>query len=183
MEGAPFRSAYEIVQTAMRNSLDDIEQTVDPSLLKEATDRFKALHIEYSTPYDGVYEILDTLSTKHIKLGVISNSFAGHSKIILTNLQMDHFFSSIIDCGDVDAFKPMKAPFEKVLQDLNVDASGALYVGDEYYADMVGAKSVGITTVWVNSRGRSLEEQVAKYGDDTTPDLVLDSIAGFAELF
>jgi HAD superfamily hydrolase (TIGR01662 family) len=181
--GAPYRSPFDIVYTAMANSLRDIDQKVDSNLVMEATQRFKALHLELSIPYDGVIEILEGLTTKGVKLGVISNSFEGHARIILTNLEMEHFFSSIVDCGDVFAFKPMKEPFERVLRNLNADFSTTLYVGDEYYADMVGAKSVGMTTVWINNRAVSLEDQVAKYGATSTPDFVFDSITEFCELF
>ncbi len=183
VEGAPFRYASEIVRTAMRNSLEDIDQPIDQAILDEATERFKALHLELSVTREGVTEILESLKAKGIKLGVLTNSFAGHARIILTKLQLIHFFSSIIDCGDVNAFKPMKAPFEKVLDELDVQVSKALYIGDEYYADMVGAKSVGMTTVWVNHRNRSLEDQATKYGISTIPDFVLDAITEFAELF
>jgi 2-haloalkanoic acid dehalogenase type II len=181
--GAPYRSPFDIVYTAMKNSLEDIEQPANPALVKEATRRFKSLHLELSTPYDGVAEILESLKKRGIKLGIISNAFAGHARIILTNLGLEHFFSSIVDCGDVKAYKPMKEPFERVVQELIVDVSRSLYVGDEYYADMVGAKSVGMMTVWINNRESSLEDQVAKYGTSTTPDFVLKSIAEFIEFF
>lgn len=183
VEGAPFRSASEIVRTAMKNSLEDIEQPIDHAVLDEATERFKTLHLELSVTRDGVTEILESLKTRGLKLGVLTNSFAGHARIILNKLQLIHLFSSIIDCGNVNAFKPMKAPFEKVLRELDTDVSKALFIGDEYYADMVGAKSVGMTTVWVNHRNRSLEDQAAKYGISTIPDFVLDAITEFAELF
>jgi putative hydrolase of the HAD superfamily len=182
VDGASYRSPIDIVHTAMAQSLKDIDQSVNPALVKEASQRFMALHLELSTPYDGVIEILENLKTRGIKIGIVTNSFAGHARIILTNLEIGHFFSSIVDSSDVNAFKPMKAPFESVLRELDVDVSRALYVGDEYYADMVGAKSVGMTTVWINNRKRSLEDQVAKYGASTTPDFVLNSITEFGEL-
>jgi HAD superfamily hydrolase (TIGR01549 family) len=182
VEGAPYRSASDVVHSSMTHSLEDIEQSVNPGLMDEATHRFKALHLELSTPRDGVVEILENLNTRGIKLGVLTNSFAGHARIILTNLDLIHFFSSIVDCSDVNAFKPMKAPFERVLRDLDTDVSKAIYVGDEYYADMVGGKSVGMTTVWINLRERSLEDNVAKYGASTTPDFVLNSITDFGDL-
>ncbi|MFW9788093.1 MAG: HAD family hydrolase [Candidatus Thorarchaeota archaeon] len=182
VEGAPYRSASEIVHTAMKNSMEDIDHLYNPKLIDEATERFKTLHLELSVAHDGVAEMLEKLKAQEIKLGVISNSFSGHAKIILNKLELADFFSSIVDCGDVRAFKPMKAIFERALHDLNTEGSRALYVGDEYYADMVGAKSVGMTTVWINHRGRSLEDLIAKYGVPTTPDFVLKSIIEFAEL-
>jgi HAD superfamily hydrolase (TIGR01549 family) len=183
VEGAEYRTATDIVRTAMRNSLIDIDITIDSAILDEALQRFKALHLELSEPIDGVSDILENLKDRRIKLGVLTNSFAGHAIIILTNLELAQYFSSIVDCGVVNAFKPMKEPFERVLRDLDAEVSKSLYVGDEYYADMVGAKSVGMTTVWINKRERSLEDLVAKYGADTTPDFVLSSIREFAELF
>jgi len=182
VEGAPYRTASDIVNTAMKRSLEDIGQAVDTVLLDEATRRFKELHLELSTLQDGVYEILENLKKREIKLGVLSNSFAGHTKIILTKLELVQFFSSIVDCGTVNAFKPMKAPFERVLSDLKAQGSSALYVGDEYYADMVGAKSMSMTTVWINNRGRSLEDLATKYGFSSTPDFVLKSIIEFDEM-
>jgi HAD superfamily hydrolase (TIGR01549 family) len=181
-DGAPYRSAFEIVYTSMKESLIDINHNVDATVVKEAADHFKALHIELSTVYDGVYELLKTLQSRNIKLGVLSNSFAGNARIILNKLALGSFFSSIVDCGDVSAFKPMREPFDRVLQELRTDASRALYVGDEYYADMVGAKLLGITTVWINNRAISIEDQVAKYGISTTPDFVLKTITEFGEL-
>ncbi|MFW9832982.1 MAG: HAD family hydrolase [Candidatus Thorarchaeota archaeon] len=183
VEGAPYRSAYEIVHTAMKQSLGDINQRANSPLVMEAANRFKDLHIELSTPNDRVNDILNDLERKGLKLGVLSNAFAGNARIILSNLELDHYFSSIVDCGDVSAFKPMAAPFERVLKDLKTEPSIALYIGDEYYADVVGAKLLGITTVWINNRGVSLEDQVAKYGANTTPDFVLNSISEFAELY
>jgi HAD superfamily hydrolase (TIGR01549 family) len=183
VEGAPYRSAFDIVHTAMKNSLEDIEQPVDSTLVNEAAQRFKVLHLELSTPQDGVIEILEKLKRRKVKLGVLTNSFAGNARIILANLELAHYFSSIVDCGDVRAFKPMKATFERVLRDLGTEATKTLYVGDEYYADMVGAKSVGLTTVWINKRERSLEDQATKYGFSTTPDFILKSIIEFGELF
>ncbi|MFX1561091.1 MAG: HAD family hydrolase [Promethearchaeota archaeon] len=182
VEGAPFRSATDIVKTAMIDSLEDIKQPVDTALVDEATHRFKTLHLELSSVQDGVTEILENLKRRKIKLGVLSNSFAGHARIILTNLELIHYFSSVVDCGTVNAFKPMKDLFERAFQDLNTESSKSLYVGDEYYADMVGAKSVGMTTVWINSRERSLEDQATKYGFSTTPDFVLKSIIEFGDL-
>jgi putative hydrolase of the HAD superfamily len=182
VEGAPYRSVFDIVHTAMVNSLEDLEKPVDSNLVYEAASRFKSFHLELSSINEGVIGILDILRSKEIKLGVLSNSFEGHARIILTNLELVQYFSSIVDCGDVNAYKPMKAPFEKVLSDLSTDSSKSIYVGDEYYADMVGAKSVGMTSVWINHRERSLEDQVAKYGYSTTPDFVLNSITEFIEL-
>ncbi|MDH4213368.1 MAG: HAD family hydrolase [Candidatus Thorarchaeota archaeon] len=182
VDGAPFRTPFEIVRTAMSNSLRDIDHEVNPSLVEEATQRFKALHIELSEPYPGVVEMLDALKSQGIKMGVLSNSFEGHAVLLLKKLKLHFYFQAVVDCGTVKAFKPMSSIFQRILDDLGVNASNTLFVGDEYYADMVGAKQVRLKTVWINSRNYSMVDMIAKYGPSSAPDYVTSSIAEFAEL-
>ena len=182
VEGAPYRSPFEIIKAAIENSLRDLDVRVDNNLIEEATQRFKSLHIELSTPYDGVNELLGSLKAKAKRLGVVSNSFEGHAKMILENLNLDHYFISILDCGDVKAFKPMSSLFERVARDLDVEISKTIYVGDEYYADMVGAKNAGMTTVWINHRERSLSDLITKHGAALSPDYVLNSVSEICKL-
>ncbi len=183
VEGASYRSPFDIVKTAMGNSMHDLDIRGDYDLVEEATQRFKSLHIELSTPYSGVIEVLDSLKTKTRRLGVLSNSFEGHTKIILKKLELSRYFSSVIDCGDVQAYKPTSSLFERVVQNLNVEISKSIYVGDEYYADMVGAKVAGMTTIWINNRERSLSGLIAKHGAHSSPDYVLKSVSEMFELF
>jgi len=182
VDGAPFRTPFEIVRTAMGSSLHDIDHDANPSLVEEATQRFKDLHIELSEPYPRVVEMLDGIKSQGIKMGVLSNSFEGHAVLLLEKLKLRHYFQAVVDCGTVKAFKPMSSIFERVLIDLGVTPSVTLFVGDEYYADMVGAKKVELKTVWINSRNYSMEDMIAKYGPSSAPDYVTSSITEFAEL-
>lgn len=182
VDGAPFRTPFEIVRTAMGNSLRDINYEVNPSLLEEATQRFKALHIELSEPYPGVLDMLIGLHSRGIKMGVLSNSFEGHAAMLLEKLRLRSYIRAVVDCGIVRAFKPMSLIFERVLDDLDVTPATTLFVGDEYYADMVGAKKVDLKTVWINNRNYSIEDMIAKYGSSSAPDYVTSSITEFAEM-
>jgi HAD superfamily hydrolase (TIGR01549 family) len=182
VNGAPFRTPFEIVKAAMGNSLTDIGQEVDSQLVEEATQRFKALHLELSTPCPGVLEMLSTLRSQGFKMGVVSNSFEGHALILLEKLHLREYFQAIVDCGTVKAYKPMSQIFKRTLDELGVGPSNTLFVGDEYYADMVGAKRVSLTTVWINNRSRSIEDMIAKYGPASSPDYVTGSITEFAEM-
>ncbi|MFX1481773.1 MAG: HAD family hydrolase [Promethearchaeota archaeon] len=182
VDGAPYQTPLQIIREEMENSLHDIDLKVDGNLVDEATRRFKSLHIELSTPYEGVPELLDTLSEKSLRLGVLSNSFEGNAKVILMKLELDQYFSSILDCGDVKAFKPMSQIFTHIIQELGVDVKEAIYVGDEYYADMVGGKGVGMTTIWINNRDRSLQDLISKYGVASSPDYILHSVSEIGQM-
>jgi len=181
-DGGPFRTPFDIVKSAMGDSLRDIDSSADLSLVEEATQRFKALHIELSEPYPGVVEMLSDLHSRGVKMGVLSNSFEGNATRLLEKLNLQQYFKAVVDCGTVKAYKPMSLIFERVIEDLGVSPSKILYIGDEYYADMVGAKRVHLKTVWINSRNQSIQDMIAKYGPDTAPDYVTRSITEFANL-
>lgn len=181
-DGAPFRPPFDIVKAAMGNSLKDIGFHPDPDLVEEATQRFRTLHVELSTPFSGVPELLSNLESRRIRLGILTNSFVGNARVILDNSKLRHHFKAIVDCGEVQAFKPMPELFERTLALLDATPSETLFVGDEYYADMVGGKGLQLTTVWINHREDSLEYLVAKYGPENTPDYVTKTISEFAEM-
>ena len=180
--GAPFVTPFEIIRTAMGKSLEDHGYNADEALVEQATQRFRSLHVELSTPYPGVPELLSKLVEHELELGVLTNSFAGNAEIILDNWNLKHYFKAIVDCGKVRAFKPMPQLFEGIMSLIDATPAETLFVGDEYYADMVGGKKASLTTVWINHREHSLEDSVEKYGPENTPDYVTKSISEFAEM-
>lgn len=182
VEGGHYIPPFDIVKSAMSDSLEDLGYYPDQKLVYDATIYFRSLHIELATPYPGVEEMLKKLRQHGLKLGVLSNSFEGNASTILRNNDLHHYFQAVIDCGDVSAYKPMSQPFTKVLEVLGIEPHRALYVGDEYYADVVGAKGVNLTTVWINSRNQSLEDLMIKHGLRNTPDFVTTSITEFANM-
>jgi putative hydrolase of the HAD superfamily len=165
------------VRNALRKSLEDVGLAVVSSLLDEVTDMFRKLHVELAKPMPGTEALLQRLSANGIKMGVITNSFVGDVKTILGALDLARFFTVLIDSGDMNAFKPMPEIFEYAMRGLGVTKNKVLFIGDEYYADIVGAARTGIPSVWVNVRRSSYEKSLAKYGDDTAPLLVLDTLA------
>jgi len=183
VNGAPYITPTKCVRNALRKSLEDIGLEVINSLLDEVTDMFRRLHVELSKPMPDTEGLLQRLSANGIKMGVITNSFVGDVKTILGGFDLAKFFTVLADPGDMKAFKPMPEIFEYTMGELEVSKNEVLFVGDEYYADIVGAARAGIPSVWVNIRGSSYEKSLTKYGDDTAPLLVLDALAELGNCF
>jgi len=176
VSGGPYHSPYEIIRKAMSESFRDIGFEPDEEMVEAAAKHFRSLHLKLSTVFPGAHSLLETLQGSGKKLGIITNSFEGHADKILEKLHLKHFFSAVVDSGTVRAYKPASEIFTAVTDALGVSSKDTVFVGDEYYADMVGAKSAGMTAVWINIRHRSIEEARAKYGIEFTPDLVVHSI-------
>lgn len=103
--------------------------------------------------YPHVYMTLIELAKMHLKLGVVSDAPAKEAWLRLTYLNLHHIFDAVVTFDDSGARKPNPGPFKKVLERLGVQADEALMVGDWAERDVVGAKQVGMKTVF------------AKYGD------------------
>lgn len=101
---------------------------------------------------DGLVQTLHTLRSQGYTLGVLSNrgeSFADY----LDELGLSEFFSLAIFAGEVGCFKPNPAVFHYLLQKAGVSAEESMYVGDNYYADVVGSRAVGMSPVLLDIDG------------------------------
>ncbi|MHA2021843.1 MAG: HAD family hydrolase, partial [Candidatus Thorarchaeota archaeon] len=100
----------------------------------------------------------------------------GHANQILKELELDRFFYVVVDGKEIQAFKPKSAPFEYALDKLGAKPENSAMIGDEFLNDMVGAKAIGLKTVWINLRQNSIDELLDKYGPYSVPDLIVDSL-------
>lgn len=82
------------------------------------------------------------------KLGVISNNF-GNTRGWCDEYNLTSLLDVIIDSTVFGKIKPDPSIFEAALSELGVNPGEAIYVGDSYTADMVGAKRVGMWTAWM----------------------------------
>ena len=96
---------------------------------------------------DGNREWLKSLHTEY-KLGVISNNF-GNTHGWCDEYNLTPLLDVIIDSTVFGVAKPDQRIFEAALTTLDVSPSEAIYIGDSYRADMVGAKNVGMWTAWM----------------------------------
>lgn len=95
---------------------------------------------------DDVNPTLLSLKKAGFKLGVISNRdqpFQDHLEI----LGLDEIFELTVASCDVNAWKPDPAIFHYAVQQIGIQPQDAIYVGDNYYADIIGARRAGLTAV------------------------------------
>ena len=103
-----------------------------------------------AVPTEGIEDFLEFLHEKGIRTGVISNiSYNGEmvAERINTLLPENHF-EFIIATSDYFFRKPNKRIFELALQRAGLDAEDVWYIGDQYGADVEGARNAKITPVW-----------------------------------
>jgi putative hydrolase of the HAD superfamily len=95
---------------------------------------------------DGTFATLERLRAAGLRLGVVSNS-DGRVEAALTAAGLRDCFEVVIDSALFGSEKPDPAIFRAALEALGVAPNEALYVGDLYEVDVLGARAAGIEAI------------------------------------
>lgn len=97
-----------------------------------------------------------TLATlrKHYRLAIVSDGQTAYAFSELTGVGLREFFSPIIVSGDYGYRKPDSRLFHHALNHLRVDPAEAIFVGNDYYRDIFGAREAGMGTVLFAPQGQ-----------------------------
>jgi putative hydrolase of the HAD superfamily len=103
--------------------------------------------------YPHVRSTLVELLRRGLKLAVISDAPSLSAWLRLCQLDLHHVFNPVVTFDDTGHRKPSPMPFERALELMALRPGEVIMVGDWPERDMVGAKRLGIITVF------------ARYGD------------------
>lgn len=105
----------------------------------------KITHIHVLIP--DCLNVLDQLKPKY-KMHIISNGFTEvqHSKLEKTGLAP--YFEWVILSEQVKVQKPNRTIFEHAVKNANAKIKESLMIGDNFEADIAGAKNVGMDQAW-----------------------------------
>lgn len=140
----------------------------DPAIHPRLADEFYAearrLGPKHATAYDGVAELLTSLSMRGVKQGIISNNQGEVVRIITGHLGLLRHLA--FAWGEDDVTKPKPAPdgIRQAAEKLGVPLDRVLFVGDSEN-DSEAAKAAGVRCVGV-SWGIHPREKLATLGFD-----------------
>ncbi len=174
-ESIRFGANYEISFTAFhRNLFDRLGLTSKHSWEYLDLEFLKISHVFGLE--QGVVEMLNSLKESDIRLGIVSNSFHGGKSLewMLEQAGITNYFDFLISSADYGFRKPHPEIFETALTKLGVDRENVWFIGDKPEADVAGANSVGVTSVWYNADNAPPREP--------TPDLMVKSWQEFLDV-
>jgi FMN phosphatase YigB (HAD superfamily) len=103
-------------------------------------------------PFPDVPDALRQLAVR-VPLYVLAN-WDADLPVVLRNASLDGFFRDALSSEMLGYEKPERACFEAFLSRTSLAPSGTLYVGNEYIADVIGARDAGLTPLLVDRGGK-----------------------------
>ena len=111
-------------------------------------------------------EILAQLKTRH-RLAVVSDAQSAFGVPELRAVGLADYFAPIIISGDYGYRKPDARLFQAALTELKVSPAEAIFVGNDRFRDVLGARQVGMKTILFCPNGNSGGSA------ETEPDYIL----------
>lgn len=96
--------------------------------------------------YPDAQPTLEGLRKRDLRLGVVSNA-TDLARKVLDNIGLSKYFDFMILSDEVGVRKPSPGIFDIALKAAHTRPNRALYVGDKYSVDIVGASRVGLHAV------------------------------------
>lgn len=108
----------------------------------------------------GTMDLLSRCQALGYEMHVITNGFEEIQDIKLDNSGIRDFFGHIITSEGIGERKPHPIVFEHALQLTNSSAEESVMIGDDFEADIVGAKQAGWKQVYYNPHGHEVQENI-----------------------
>jgi FMN phosphatase YigB (HAD superfamily) len=150
-------------------------------------DRYAASFIHAMPPPAGVGGLLERLARQGYRLGIVSNwPLAVTIERYVAAAGWSPLLQAVVVSQRVGAIKPQRAIFAAAEQELGVAAPGILHVGDDWMADVVGAKRAGWLACFLRDQPQDWPRQAIEDAAGVQPDLEIrhldDLEASLAEL-
>jgi len=151
-----------------------VDFTLERAGIPHSTEEVQMLvsEIEKLKPFPEVPVALERLGV-HYRMAVLSNG--DRDMLEAAKPHIGYPFDDIISVQEAGAFKPHYRTYETAAKILELDRSSILFVANHTF-DVVGAKSFGMCTAFINRRQRPFGQT------PYVPDIVVENMSELAEL-
>jgi 2-haloacid dehalogenase len=170
-ESGPYQSYRNVLQAVVRAFADRFHFQASSAEIRALGESVRAW-----PPFPDTVAALHELR-KGYKLAVISN--IDDDLFAETQKRLDVEFSAVITAEQARSYKPSLNNFQMALRTLAISPDRLLHAAQSVYHDVVPARSLGISTVWVN-RASARPGIGAVRAAKGNPDLEVPDLASLA---
>jgi HAD superfamily hydrolase (TIGR02253 family) len=128
--------------------LQELDGKIDHRILAHGIIAYRRAQLSLVEPYPGVVPTLLRLRERGYKLAIVTDAPRLKAWLRLVEMRLDDFFDTVITLDDTGECKPSEKPFRLALESLGVPPENAFFVGDWPERDVLGARALGIRTVF-----------------------------------
>jgi putative hydrolase of the HAD superfamily len=183
VEDEPFHAAwYEAFADRMTGKLRDTEEQIR-SILSQVGEQASDIQIQEAVmvkrrfltkalqPRHDTLDTLEGLKSRGLSLGLVTDC-SWEAPLILDEGPLGPLFGARACSALLGTRKPDPRMYLHVLEQLNLAPEVCLYVGDGNSHELLGAKELGMTTVWVDNGSRQqFKERWSPDGDHSVQQL------------
>ena len=149
---------------------------IDWKILSSGVVAYRKAREASLVPYPHVNMTLTELLRRGLKLAVLSDAPRREAWLRLCYLQLQHTFDTVITFEDTGLKKPDHTPFKKVLSLIDLKPEETIMVGDWPEHDLVGAREVGMCTVFARYGFAFKRKPVGREGADYVIDDIRERV-------
>lgn len=142
-------SKQELRYQRLKMSFEKIRFSVTDQEIDILADDYIKHLTTFNHLFDNARTILQYLQPNY-NLHIITNGFAEVQQGKLKNAGIAHYFDVIMDSEKAGVKKPNPLIFQKAMDLANAVPKKSIMVGDNYEVDILGAKNVGMHTLYFN---------------------------------
>jgi putative hydrolase of the HAD superfamily len=152
----------KIAKEELRNKrfidlFDEVNATYNLDFVELFATEFLAICPRLPHLIEGAREILELSKDKYTHV-ILTNGFIEVQGFKMAAAEIEHYFSTVVYSEEAGVRKPHQAIFDLALQRANCTAEEALMIGDDWDADVLGARNAGIDQVFFTATEKRLAE-------------------------
>lgn len=138
----------------MQTLFTAFDREIDSATAERAARLYREQHQANRSLVVGVIELLEALR-EHCRLGIVTNNSTIEQIDKLRALNIASYFDTVVISEDVGVTKPDPKIFSIALERIGALAQEAVFIGDNWTNDIIGARNVGMAAVWLDRGGKT----------------------------
>ncbi|MCA0930998.1 YjjG family noncanonical pyrimidine nucleotidase [Lutimonas saemankumensis] len=143
----------------LREAFDGVGVKIDDEMIHLLSEEYITYLADHNDLFDNAIDVLDYLKEKYA-IHIITNGFEEVQRRKLKNSNLLPFFDQIVTSEKAGVKKPHPEIFKFALQAAGAEPDRSVMIGDNFEADILGAKNVGMQTIFCKFNGEIATENV-----------------------
>ncbi len=143
----------------LKDTFDAVQIEVSDKIINTISEDYITLLTSFNHLFEGTIDILDYLQHNY-HLHIITNGFDYSQQKKMDGSKISHYFKTITNSELAGVKKPNPIIFNYALKLANAKAEESVMIGDNYEADILGAKAIGLDVILFNYHRVEAEKNI-----------------------